>query len=90
MPGDPSILDDPLSLLEAQRERLDDLEAMLTGVLAMSREEMCEGKGAVLRERLLCKALELLEDISGSTRAALDELAAPPREASHARARSAA
>jgi len=52
---------------------------MLTGVLSMSRDEMCESKGAVLRERLLGKAIELLEDISRATRAALDDLSGPAR-----------
>jgi len=64
----------PLSRLEAQHERLEDLQAMLTGVLSMSRDEMCDSKEAVLRERLLCKAIELLEDISRTAREALNDL----------------
>ena len=68
---------DPLARLEAQRDRLEDLQAMLTGVLSMSRDEMCESKEAVLRERLLCKAIELLEDIARATREAVHELAPP-------------
>ena len=68
---------EPLSRLEAQNERLEDLQAMLTGVLSMSRDEMCDSKEAVLRERLLCKAIELLEDISRATREALNDLSGP-------------
>ena len=69
---------DALSRLEAQADRLEDLQAMLTGVLSMSRDEMCESKEAVLRERLLAKAIDLLEDIARATRAAVDDLATPP------------
>ena len=67
----------PAACLQAQHERLEDLQATPTGVLSMSRDEMCDSKEAVLRERLLRKAIELLGGNPRTTREALRDLSGP-------------